>query len=89
LRSCLPFHRSFLYNTHDGPLRRAVGNGVSPAVTNDEQGCAGAVVVVPGGEQVNIGHELDRSRGPQSGAADGHAQLEHPVLLDGEEYPEQ
>lgn len=89
MRSRLPLHRGLLYNGHNGSFRRGVGDGVGPAVTDNEQGRAGAVVVVPGGEQVNIGHELDRPRGSQGRATDGDAQFERPMLLDGEEYPEQ
>jgi len=88
LRSGFPLHGGLLYHAHDGPLRRGVGDGVSPAVTDDEQRCAGALVVVSRREQVDVGHEFDRSRGPHGGSSDGHAQLERPSLLDGEEYPE-
>lgn len=89
MRSGFPLHGGLLYHAHDGPLRRGVGDGVSSAVTDDEQGRVGAVIVIPRREQVDVGHEFDRPRGPHGGASDGHAQLEYPPLLDGEEYPEQ
>lgn len=88
LRSGFSLHGSLLYYAHDGSLRRGIGDGVSSAVTDNEQRRAGTVIIVPRREQVDVGHELDRPRGSHGGASDGHAQLERPSLLDGEEYPE-
>lgn len=89
MRSRFPLHRSFLYDAHDGFLGRGIGDGVRPAVTDDEKGRIGAVVLIPSRQQVDVGDELHRPGGPNGGASDGDAQLECPALLDGEEYPEQ